>query len=65
MHTSRHTDVSTDDYNSLHTQWKLHCCVTDMQDDSVQSLHFQGRFGTCADNVYKPAAGSLFATLSM
>ena len=31
MHTSRHTDVATVDYSSLHTQQKLHHCVTDVR----------------------------------
>ena len=31
MHTSRHTDVWTADYYSLHTQQKLHHCVTDVR----------------------------------
>ena len=31
MHASRHTDVWTADYYSLHTQRKLHHCVTDVR----------------------------------
>ena len=31
MHASHHTDVSTVDYSSLHTQQKLHHCVTDVR----------------------------------
>ena len=31
MHASRHTDVWTADYYSLHTQHKLHHCVTDVR----------------------------------
>ena len=31
MHTSCHTDVSTADYYSLHTKWKLHHCVMDVK----------------------------------
>ena len=31
MHASHHTDVSTVNYSSLHTQRKLHHCVTDVK----------------------------------
>ena len=31
MRTSRHTNISTADYYSLHTQRKLHHCVTDVK----------------------------------
>ena len=31
MHMSRHTNVSTTDYYSLHTQRKLYHCVTDVR----------------------------------
>ena len=31
IHASHHTDVSTVNYSSLHTQRKLHHCVTDVK----------------------------------
>ena len=31
MHASHHTDVSTVNYSSLHTQRKLHHCVMDVK----------------------------------
>ena len=30
-HTSRHTDISTADYYTLQTEWKLYHCVTDVR----------------------------------
>ena len=42
IHTSHHTDVSTTDYYSLHTQWKLHHCVTDVRRQYPIAPLFQG-----------------------
>ena len=42
MHASRHTDVWTADYYSLHTQRKLHHCVTDVRQQYPITPLFRG-----------------------
>ena len=43
IRTSRHTNISTADYYSLHSQRKLHHCVSSRtSNDSIQSPHFSG-----------------------
>ena len=42
MHTLCYTDVLATDYYSLHTQWKLHHCVTDMRQQYPIAPLFRG-----------------------
>ena len=41
MHASHHTDVSTVNYSSLHTQRKLHHCVMDVKQQYPIALLFR------------------------
>ena len=45
MHASHHTDVSTVNYSSLHTQRKLHHCVTDVKRQYPIAPLFRGDLG--------------------
>ena len=45
MHASHHTDVLTVNYSSLHTQRKLHHCVTDVKRQYPITPLFRGDLG--------------------
>ena len=53
MHVSHHTDVSTVNYSSLHTQRKLRHCVTDVKRQYPIAPLFRGDLGMCRQCVYQ------------